>query len=403
MNSDQALVPLTEPELRARRSLKWSRAGPDLIPADVAEADFAVPGPVREILAQAVALSDLGYPDFDSRAGGPRRLAEVFAERVHREFGVSAGPGRVEVCAQIMQALCCVLLAFSEPGDYVLVHEPAYPPILRAIEGLRRRPVTVPLPCTDSVAEFPADRRIAVIVLCNPHNPTGRIFSVGGLAALGDLAEQHGSVIFADEIHHDLTYEQKHRSIAAAERAAAGGAAGRTIMFTSAAKSFNIARLRCAVGHFGSSALHSRFRELPWHLRGGAGHLGIEATIAAWSACDAWLDAFRRQLRRNRDLVSDAIRASDCEYTPPEATYFAWINLSDHTSHTDNFAEIQRKVIIHSGTVFGQRYSGFARLNFAVPESRLNDVLSQVVQVLPSGNLCRQSPKHANELGVPKR
>jgi cystathionine beta-lyase len=385
MRNSHSLVPLTESELHMRRSLKWSRAGPGLVPVDVAEADFAVAEPIREALVTAVTRSDLGYPDFDSARGGPQRLAEVFADRMRSKFDVPVDPGRVEVCAQIMQALCCAILAFSRPGDRILVHEPTYPPILHSIERLGRRAVLVPVAGDDSEeisapeALMPA-QRVAVIVLCNPHNPTGRMFGAGQLAALAALADRHGSVIFADEIHHDMTYERSHRSIAALD-----GAAERTIVFTSAAKSFNIPGLRCAVGHFGSSALLRRFRELPWHLRSGAGILGIEATIAAWSACELWLDAFRRQLCRNRELVSSAMLACDCGYTPPEATYFAWLDLRRTAARSDPIGHLRenQRVILQDGTVFGQRYAGFVRLNFAAPESRLGDVLYRLVQVLP--------------------
>jgi cystathionine beta-lyase len=394
MRNRLALVPLTEPELRTRRSLKWSRAGPGLVPADVAEADFAVAEPIREVLVTAVTRSDLGYPDFDSARGGPQRLADIFADRMRNRFDVPAEPERVEVCAQVVQALCCVILAFSEPGDLVLVHEPTYPPILGAIEHLNRRPMVIPVTFEDSeeilgsVASVLAER-VAIIVLCNPHNPTGRVFGVGQLTALAALADQHRAVIFADEIHHDMTYETPHRSIAALD-----DAAERTIVFTSAAKSFNIPGLRCAVGHFGSPVLQRRFQELPWHMRSGAGILGIEATIVAWSVCEPWLDAFRRQLHRNRDLVSGVMWANDCVYTPPEATYFAWINLRDTTGHSNpvGFLRETKKVILQGGTVFGQGYSGFARLNFAVPESRLSDVLSRVVQILSSAGSSHQLP-----------
>jgi cysteine-S-conjugate beta-lyase len=384
MRNSHSLVPLTESELHVRRSLKWSRAGPGLVPVDVAEADFAVAEPIREALVTAVIRSDLGYPDFDSARGGPQRLAEVFADRMRSKFDVLVDPGRVEVCAQVMQALCCAILAFSRPGDRVLVHEPTYPPILRSIESLGRRAMVVPV-AGEVGEEIPAPEalmpaeRIAVIVLCNPHNPTGRQFGAGQLAALAALAARHGSVIFADEIHHDMTYETSHRSIAALD-----GAAERTIVFTSAAKSFNIPGLRCAVGHFGSSALLRRFRELPWHLRSGAGILGIEATIAAWSACELWLDAFRRQLYRNRELVSNAILACDYGYTPPEATYFAWLDLRGTRSDPIGHLRKEQKMLLQDGTVFGPGYSGFARLNFATPESRLGDVLFRLVQILPA-------------------
>lgn len=379
----QALVPLTEAELRMRRSLKWSRAESGLIPADIAEADFAVAEPIRAALITAVARSDLGYPDFDSVRGSASRLAEVFAERMRSKFAVPASAGRVEVCAQVIQALCCAILAFSEPGDWVLVHEPTYPPFLRTIGSLGRRPWLVPVPGHDQEeipdpAALTAPGRLAVIVLCNPHNPTGRLFSRRQLAALAALADRHRAVIFADEIHQDVTYETTHQSIAAIDNGIE-----RTIVFTSASKGFNIPGLRCAVGHFGSSALQSRFRELPWHLRSGAGTLGIEATIVAWSQCTAWLDTFRHQLRRNRDLVSRALAGSDCGYAAPQATFFAWLDLHHIAPPVTASIAKSAKVRLQDGTVFGQGYSGFARLNFAMPEDRLGDVLSRVVHVLP--------------------
>jgi cystathionine beta-lyase len=366
-----------------RRSLKWSRAASGQVPVDIAEADFAVADPIREALITAVSHSDLGYPDFDSARGAPRRLAEVFADRMRSKFGVPASAERVEICAQVVQALCCAILAFSEPGDWILVHEPTYPPFLRAIGSLGRRSWIVPVP-RDDAEEIPDPAaltppgRLAIIVLCNPHNPTGHLFGDRQLAALATLAEKHQAVIFADEIHQDITYETNHRSIATIDNAIE-----QTIMFTSASKSFNIPGLRCAVGHFGSSSLHDRFRQLPWHLRSGAGTLGIEATIVAWSACTDWLDAFRHQLNLNRDLVSRAMAGSDCGYAEPQGTFFAWLDLRHAPYPTSASILKATNVALQDGTVFGQGYSGFARLNFAAPQDRLSDALSRVVRLMP--------------------
>jgi len=375
------LVPLTDNELESRQSLKWNRARPGTVPADIAEADFAVAKPILQVLTAAVAHSDLGYPDFDSDRGGPQRLGEVFADRMHNKFNVPADPRRVEVCAQIMQALCCVILVYSQPGDLILVHEPTYPPMARAIGDLNRRPIAVPVPDRDSgdyaeLLESVGSKRIAIIILCNPHNPTGRLFTASQLGALADLAERHESVIFADEIHHDLTYETPHLSIAAID-----SAASRSIVFTSAAKSFNIAGLRCAVGHFGSHKLLQEYRKLPWHLRSGASILGIEATIAAWSTCEPWLNEFRALLQRNRLLISEALAASKTIYTPPEATYFAWLDLKSISGDPDPVHMLgeERNILLQNGASFGQGYSNFARLNFAVPERRLRTILSEIV------------------------
>ncbi len=367
------LVPLDAHQLRTRKSLKWSRTRSGLVPLDIAEADFAVAEPIREALANAVAASDLGYPDFDSPRGGPHLLAETFADRMDVKFGVPIDPGRVEICAQVMQALCCVILEFSKPGERILTHTPSYPPIVAAIERLGRKPVLVPVEPAPASPPLSSER-VAVIILCQPHNPTGRIFTTGQLEAIAERAAVDDAVIFADEIHHDLTYEMPHRSIATV-----GNSAGRTIVFTSAAKSFNIPGLRCAVGHFGSSTLHRRYLQIPWHLRSGAGILGIEATVAAWTECEPWLTGFRRQLRQNRALVTSAFRPTTVGHVPPDATYFAWLDLNEIADvAVDPLAtfEAEAKVILQRGTLFGEGHSRFARLNFALPTTRLSDVLS---------------------------
>ncbi|MFI1920407.1 aminotransferase class I/II-fold pyridoxal phosphate-dependent enzyme [Nocardia sp. NPDC020380] len=373
---------LSESVLRRRHSLKWSRARADRIPMDVAEADFAIAEPIRMVLDSAVASSDLGYPDFDSPRGGPALLANVFATRLSTRYGVAVDPARVEICAQIMQALSCVLLAFSEPGDYVLTHRPTYPPILDIIVALGRRPVLIDALSAGDRTMSVLDRPdlpfpIRVVVLCQPHNPTGRIFDAAELESIAELAERHDAVIFADEIHQDLVYDVPHRSIAAIMQARA-----RTILFTSAGKSFNIAGLRCAVGHFGSDLLQARFQALPWHLRSGASVLGIEATIAAWSRCDSWLDQFRDLLHRNRDLIVGTL--NDCpesglSVVTPESTYFAWINGGDTTG--------RRRVIDQAtcatqpGSLFGEVFSGHFRLNFATSTERVLFALCELVSL----------------------
>ncbi|MDX3383864.1 aminotransferase class I/II-fold pyridoxal phosphate-dependent enzyme [Streptomyces niveiscabiei] len=376
------LIALTDDELRAGRGLKWGRAPDGVIPADVAELDFAVAPPIRAVLSAAVDRSGFGYPDYTG--GAPVRLAEVFAERTRRLAGWSPDPGRVEVCAQVAQALCCAVLAFTRPGDEVLVHSPTYPPFLEAIRSLGRRALLLPVGEAggDGWAAVESAARLRLVVLCQPHNPTGRVFGRAELERLADLAVRRNAVVFADEIHAEIVYpESEFLSIASVRNAAE-----RTIVFTSAAKSFNVAGLRCAVGHFGSDELRIRFQRLPWHLRSGASVLGIAATITAWEACDDWLDQLKAQLAINRTRVTEFMSDfAQIRYTQPSATYLCWMDLGTVLgSGAHHLLAKSAKISLQPGSVFGASLESFVRFNFGTSEARLDSLLERFGRALES-------------------
>ncbi|MGI5366745.1 MalY/PatB family protein [Streptomyces iakyrus] len=383
------LVALTDRQLRASPGLKWGRAGRDVIPADIAELDFAVAPPIRAILRDAVTRSHLGYPDYTT--GTPVRLAELFAQRMRDKRGWQPDPGAVEICAQITQALCCAILAYTRVGDQVLVHTPTYPPFLEAIRSLGRQPVLLPVAnhhdacAAESWAAVEKERHIRLIVLCQPHNPTGHVFDTATLEAIARLAVRREAVIFSDEIHAEIVYSETNCPTIAS----VADAAERSVVFTSAAKTFNIAGLRCAVGHFGSSALHDGFRGMPWHLRSGAGALGVTATITAWESCDEWLDQLRARLNTNRAIVSDFLSHIDrARFLPPDATYLAWIDLRDARLVPDarTFLLNEGKISLQPGTVFGPSLEGFVRLNFGTSGRRLRVILERFCDALEMCN-----------------
>lgn len=386
MMGDSTLVSLSDHELRRRTSIKWSRTRPGDIAADIAELDFDVAPPIRGALHTAVAHSDFGYPDFTG--GTPLRLKEVFAERMVSRFGWRPDPERVEVCAQVVQALCCAIMAFTEPGDAVVTHSPTYPPVRHAVERLGRRCVTIPVEELEDTAHFRStlfarspDCRIGMIVLCQPHNPTGHVFTDRTLAVLGAYCAAEDVVVFSDEIHQDLV----HGSVRSRSPAGTDSLAERTVIFTSAAKSFNIPGLRCAVGHFGSPGLHTAFCRLPWHLRDGASLLGVAATLAAWESGDSWLRALREQLRRNREMISDAVNGlPSVHWTPPSATYLAWLDLRDTPAADDprKFFVDNGRVHLQAGSAFGPDFSGFARLNFGTSGPMLHVIIERFVAAL---------------------
>jgi cystathionine beta-lyase len=230
------------------------------------------------------------------------------------------------------------------------------------------------------------DERTKILLLCNPHNPTGRVFRRDELEAIAELAREQDWVVMVDEIHQDLVYsDSQHIPFATLSE----DAAARTITVTSATKAFNIPGLRTAVAHFGSATLQKRFNTvIPRHTRGGIGLLGLYATIAAWRHADPWLDAVRSYLEANRDLVAEFLTREipEIRFQLPESTYLFWLDCRalDLEPSPARFFYEHAKVALSDGAAFGPGWEGFARLNFATSRNLLTEILEKVAKAIRS-------------------
>ncbi len=371
--------------LRRRTGEKWQLYPPDVLPLWVADMDFEPAGPIRERLQQCLDLGDLGYPKHPLPTG----LPEIFAERAKRVWGWEVEPALVELLTEVVQGLYVAIRQFSRPGEGVIVQTPIYPPFLHAVKDLGRRRADQPLRAGESGYEVDLDgldaaaREARILMLCNPHNPTGRAFRSDELEAMAEIAVRHDLVVLSDEIHADLVHRgSRHIPIATISPEIAQ----RTVTFTSASKAFNIAGLRCAVAIFGSSALRRRFLELPRHLRGGLGGLGIQATEVAWTQGDPWLRDLRGYLEANRDFLAESLRRElpEVRFFPPEATYLAWLDFRplglEPSSH--RYLLDHARVALSDGAAFGPPGEGFVRLNFATSRPILTAALDRIFDSL---------------------
>jgi cystathionine beta-lyase len=194
---------------------------------------------------------------------------------------------------------------------------------------------------------------------------------------IGELAERENATVFVDEVMQDLV----HGGMRMASAGAIETLRSRSIIFTSAAKSFNLGGMRCAVGHFGSASLHSRYCKLPWHLRNGASQFGIIATLAAWQHCATWLVALKTRLEENLTHLTSALAGMPTiGWHPPEAGYLAWMDFSASVAALDPASYFRSRVglILQPGHVFGSSYASFARLNFGTSVGRLDRVLKRL-------------------------
>ncbi|MFT5694202.1 MAG: cystathionine beta-lyase [Myxococcota bacterium] len=369
-------------QLRLRISEKWNTYPDDVLPAWVAEMDFPLANPIREILSTALELNDVGYP-IGLRATG---LPEVFSQRMSERFGWETDPNRADVITDIVQGIYVATEVLSEPGDGIIVQTPIYPPFLNAVKDTKRRLVENRLINGSNGWEIDfdslrqsIDTNTRVLLLCNPHNPTGRVFRRDELEQLAQIACEHDLVVVSDEVHADLTFDGRpHIPIASLGKEIES----RTITLVSATKAYNIPGLRCAVAHFGSEHLQQRYHSIPRHIRGGVGLLGIYATMAAWQHSQSWMDEVRAYLEENRNIVADfvATRLPNVGYHPNEATYLAWLDCTAVGLDTSPSAHIlaTQKLAMNDGRTFGKGFENYTRLNFATSKRILGDILERI-------------------------
>jgi cystathionine beta-lyase len=376
---------LTIDELRARGGGKWRNYPADVIPAFVADMDFKVSPAVQDVIARFTETQDYGYGQLTDTIP----LFEAFAKRMAARHSWRPDPELTHANTDVVQGLVATITAFSDPGDGVIAQTPVYPPFFRSIANTGRRLVENPL--IDNGTRFVVDldaleqaaARASMILICNPHNPTGRVLSRPELEGIAAIAADHNLTIVADEIHSELVYPgATHVPMETVATAVA-----RTVTLTSATKGFNIAGLRTSIAHFGSASLKERFdRRFPERLLGGPSRVGVAATIAAWREGETWLDAVMLHLDRNRGRVAEWAARVNLGHHQPEATYLAWLDCSrmelpSGVTPCAHFLD-RARVALSDGIEFGEPGRGHVRLNFATSAEILEEILSRLEAVL---------------------
>jgi len=378
---EKTSLELSIPFLRSRRNSKWHRYADEVLPAPVAEMDFAVAAPIRAAIERIAREQDYGYPHREDS------LAHAFVRRMRNRFGWHTDAADTLPIADLVQGTYATVLAFSDPGDTVVLQMPSYPPFQSAVRDTGR--VLQEDRMRDDGTHFVSDLaaldaatgpRARVMLFCHPQNPTGRAYSRAELEAVGQFAIRHDLIIMSDEIHADLVYPgHSHIPLASISPEIAA----RTITTTSATKGFNIPGLRCGVMHFGSPDLKARFvKRIPPRLLGSPGITGIDATVAAWDEGQPWCDEVLALLQRNRDWLAAAVAREfpGAVMRLPEATYLAWIDFTrlNLPGPAGTFFLEKAKVALSPGENFGAQYGSFCRLNFATSPAILEQIISRM-------------------------
>ncbi len=379
-------------EMRERRGVKWNRFPADVLPAWVADMDFAVPDAVQAAIEAVVSRRDYGYGNGHGVREGKDGLAQAFADYACTNFdwgSHTVNPDGVLPVTDLIQGMYSPVYAFTKPGDGVVVQTPIYPPFLDTINATGRRLVenrlvddgTKLAVDIDGLKQL-VDDGTKMLMVPNPHNPTGRVFTRAELEAMAEVALRHDLIVVSDEIHCDLVYSgHKHIPFASL----GPEIAARTITLTSATKGFNIPGLRCALMYFGSLELKDRFHQtMPARLLGAPNIIGIDATVAAWRHGQPWLREVMAVCEANRDRLTTfmAKELPQIGYRPPEATYLGWLDcrpLNLGTSPFQYFLD-HAKVGLMEGANFGEAGVGHVRVNFGTSPQILEEILTRLAQ-----------------------
>jgi len=369
--------------LRRRRSEKWATYPADVLPAFVAEMDFPLAAPIKDALLDAITLGDTGY-------ALPNGVAEAFAEFARSWLSWSVEPARVVLVPDVMVGAAEVIRVVTKPGDGVVIDTPAYPPFWSTIREYGRGFVEVPLQRTATGWDLDLEaleRAFAsgarAYLLCNPHNPTGRVFTRAQLQRIADLANRYEVAVIADEIHGLLTLPgASHVPFVSLGEVAARNA----VTVISASKAWNIAGLKCALVVAGSDEMRARLAQLPVDLRDRTGHFGVLASIAAFRQGGPWLRALVSHLDRNRHLLSELLadRLPGVRYVPPEAGYLAWLDCAELRLGPDPAARFleRGRVALSRGLDFGQNGAGFVRLNMGTSSQLLAQTVARMADAI---------------------
>ena len=369
---------VSDEQMRATGLIKWNFQPAEVLPAWVAEMDCKPCPPVHEAIRMAVARGTFGYAQFDSVNG----LPEATARFVYDRFGQTIDPSMVIGCADVMAGVGLALEHLCEPGA-VVVPTPAYPPFLGIVPLLRFEMKTVD--CVINNGRYELDLAgiesalaagARTVLLCQPHNPLGRMFSVEELEGLRDVVLKHGARVISDEIHAPITLAGTTH----VPYASIAGTADHVTTIVAASKAFNIPGLKCAQVIAGNEADRDKLRSLHYVANHGVTPLGIAATVAAYTWGGPWLDSLLMHLDEQLALTSELLaqRLPQISWIPPEATYLGWLDVRGTGIADPAAAARAGGVELSIGADFGADYAGFARLNFATSPERLERVIDRL-------------------------
>jgi len=368
-------------------SIKWNREilpedCRDAIPLWVADMDFASPPEVQAAILERASHPIYGYTNRSEE------YYRSFIEWMKRRKAWDIQKEWIVFSPGVVPALNIAVLAYTHPGDKIIIQPPVYYPFASAILNNGRQLVENPLIIRDGRytmdfddLEKKIDSQTKLFILCSPHNPVGRVWTIDELSRLVDICAERDIVIVSDEIHSDILVET---AVHHCTSTVSDNAAAITVTFTAPNKTFNLAGLQIANAIIPNARLRRAFVQQVSNLGLNLANIfGIVAQEAAYGKGEPWLEELLAYLRSNYDVLKHFLseRIPSIKVFPLEGTYLPWLDCRalglDDTQLHDLFLK-DAKLWLDDGTMFGTGGSGFMRLNIACPRSVLVRALEQL-------------------------
>ena len=359
----------------------------DVLPLWVADMDFPAPEPVLQALRRAVDHGIFGYSDVKSEYYDA--VSDWFAQR----FGWQTRKAWLVKTPGVVFALAMAVRALTEPGDAVLIQPPVYYPFFSVIRDNDRTVVENQLVYRDGryvidFADFErkiTEYQVKLFILCSPHNPVGRVWSLDELRKIGDICRKHSVFVVSDEIHCDFAFtEHPHHIFLEANP----DFAEQAIVCTAPSKTFNIAGLQVSNIWIPSTSVRTAFlKEMDRSGYSQLNTLGLVACQAAYTSGGPWLEACRDYLHSNLDFLRNflAEHIPQIKLVEPEGTYFAWLDCSGLNLSCRELNDLilkKARLWLDAGHIFGGNAGQFQRVVLACPRSTLRQALEQLEQAV---------------------
>lgn len=386
--SDHSVSAPNLAELQTHRSEKWRGFPNDVLPLPVAEMDFPVAQPIRELLSEMVTRSDLGY------LGAIPELGAGFAHFAGTRWNWEVDPLQVRAATDVGVAVVEILRVFTQPGDSILLSSPVYHNFYNWINETKLNLVDVPFERTGDESRNPWEINwdgiekayasgLKVHILCSPHNPLGRIYSKEELLRLVALAKRYEVLIISDEIHAPLTFKGNTFTPMLSLGPDAEAVA---ITVTAASKGWNIAGLKCAIIVSQNEDMKSKLATMPMAVHYRASLLGGFATAIAFAEGEVWLDTVMENLDHNRHMIKELLSSQlpSVRYHIPDNSYLAWLDLEALNLGDDPSITLIEKgrVAFNAGHTFGKQSSQYVRLNFATSPTIITEAIHRISRAI---------------------
>ena len=353
----------------------------------VADMDFEVAKPITDALQAQVNHGIYGYSEVKSD------YFEIVKKWFKDNFDWEIKKGSLVKTPGVVYAIAMAVKAFTKEGEAVIIQQPVYYPFSEMIIANNRKLVNSPLVLKDGRYEIDFEdfekkivkNNVKLFILCSPHNPVGRVWSVEELKKIGDICIKHGVVIFSDEIHADFVYEpNKHHVFASLGESYAAN----SVIATASSKSFNIAGLQVSNIFIENKKLRDAFRnEIVKSGYSQLNTMGLVAARAAYESGKEWLDEVRAYIRDNLIFFRDYLKENIGELSliEPEGTYLVWVDfrkLGLSERQREDLIVNKAKLWIDSGAMFGVDGEGFERFNIACPREYLKMALDSLAKAI---------------------